>query len=93
MTVEKLHDADQIQRRRHREVRPPFSSPAIGEAHTSNELLDQACDNIATALERAFKQGVRDPLALEREMRNTTGKFIKDATGRRPMIVPVAMET
>ncbi|MEX1106600.1 MAG: ribonuclease J [Ilumatobacteraceae bacterium] len=62
-------------------------------APTSNELLDQACDQIATALEKAFKQGLRDPLALEREMRSTTGKFIKDATGRRPMIVPVVMET
>jgi ribonuclease J len=62
-------------------------------APTSNELLDQACDQIGAALEKAFTNGVRDPLALEREMRNTTGKFIKDATGRRPMIVPVVMET
>lgn len=36
--------------------------------------------------------GVRDPLALEREMRNTTGKVINHSTGRRPMIVPVLME-
>jgi ribonuclease J len=62
-------------------------------APTSNELLDKACDQIGSALEKAFATGVRDPLALEREMRKTTGRFIKDATGRRPMIVPVVMET
>jgi len=62
-------------------------------APTSTELLDDACDHITDALQRAFTAGTRDPLALERELRKVTGKFINTATGRRPMIVPVVMET
>ena len=61
-------------------------------APSSTELLDQACDHISASLEKACKQGVRDPLALERELRSSAGRFIKDATGRRPMVVPVVME-
>jgi ribonuclease J len=62
-------------------------------APTSTELLDEACDHITSALREAFAAGMRDPLHLERELRKVTGKFITTATGRRPMIVPVVMET
>jgi len=48
---------------------------------------------VRAALERALKDGVRGIDGLEREVRRATGKFVSDRTKRRPMIVPVVMET
>ncbi len=61
-------------------------------APEAEDLLDEACDRIAAALESALKQGVRDVDALEREVRKVAGKFVSERTKRRPMIVPVVME-
>jgi ribonuclease J len=48
---------------------------------------------VRAALERALRDGVRDIDTLEREVRRATGKFVNERTKRRPMIVPVVMET
>jgi ribonuclease J len=61
-------------------------------APEAEDLLDEACDTIATAVERALAAGVRDVDALERDVRRAAGKFVSDRTRRRPMIVPVVME-
>jgi ribonuclease J len=62
-------------------------------APEAEDLLDEACDIIATALEDALRNGQRDVEALEKLVRRTAGKFVSDRTRRRPMIVPVVMET
>jgi ribonuclease J len=61
-------------------------------APEAEDLLDEACDTVAAALEKALADGVRDVEQLEREARRATGKFVSDRTKRRPMIVPVVME-
>jgi ribonuclease J len=61
-------------------------------APEAEDLLDEACDTIATAVEAALAKGVRDVEALERDVRRAAGKFVHDRTRRRPMIVPVVME-
>ena len=61
-------------------------------APEAGDLLDEACDTVAAALEKALADGVRDVEQLEREARRATGKFVSDRTKRRPMIVPVVME-
>ncbi|MFK7917453.1 MAG: ribonuclease J [Ilumatobacter sp.] len=61
-------------------------------APEAEDLLDEACDIVATALEQALSDGVRDVEQLEKEARRATGKFVSDRTKRRPMIVPVVME-
>ncbi len=61
-------------------------------APEAEDLLDEACDTVAAALEKALAEGVRDVEQLEREARRATGKFVSDRTKRRPMIVPVVME-
>jgi ribonuclease J len=61
-------------------------------APSSERLLDEVCDQLRESVESAFAQGVRDPIALERELRRAAGRLVHDATGRRPMIVPVVME-
>jgi ribonuclease J len=62
-------------------------------APEAEDLLDEACDLIAKALEDALKAGTRDVEALEKQVRRVAGKFVNERTKRRPMIVPVVMET
>ena len=50
-------------------------------------------DRVAEAVERALASGVRDVENLERDVRRAAGKFVHERTKRRPMIVPVVMET
>ncbi len=61
-------------------------------APEAEDLLDEACDVVAAAVEKALAAGVHDVEALERDVRRAAGKFVSDRTKRRPMIVPVVME-
>jgi ribonuclease J len=62
-------------------------------APEAEDLLDEACDTVAAAVEKALANGVRDVESLERDVRRAAGKFVSERTRRRPMIVPVVMET
>jgi ribonuclease J len=61
-------------------------------APEAEDLLDEACDTVADAVETSLAQGVRDVEALERDVRRAAGRFVSERTRRRPMIVPVVME-
>ncbi|MEP7201749.1 MAG: ribonuclease J [Ilumatobacteraceae bacterium] len=61
-------------------------------APEAEDLLDEACDAVAAAVEKTLAAGVRDVEALERDVRRAAGKFVSERTKRRPMIVPVVME-
>ena len=61
-------------------------------APEAEDLLDEACDTIAAAVEKSLASGVRDVEALERDVRRAAGRFVSERTRRRPMIVPVVME-
>ena len=61
-------------------------------APEAEDLLDEACDRIAEAVESALAKGERNVDALERDVRRAAGKFVSERTKRRPMIVPVVME-
>jgi ribonuclease J len=61
-------------------------------APEADDLLDEAEDTVAAAVEKALAAGVRDVDQLERDVRRAAGKFVNERTKRRPMIVPVVME-
>lgn len=61
-------------------------------APEAEDLLDEACDTVADAVEASLAKGVRDVEALERDVRRAAGRFVSERTRRRPMIVPVVME-
>lgn len=61
-------------------------------APEAEDLLDEACDRVERAVVEAFAAGHRDVEALERTVRQATGRFVAERTRRRPMIVPVVME-
>ena len=62
-------------------------------APEAEDLLDEACDTVADAVESALADGERSVDALEQVVRRATGRFVNTRTKRRPMIVPVVMET
>ena len=62
-------------------------------APEAEELLDEACDTVSAAVESALADGERNVDQLEQVVRRATGKFVSSRTKRRPMIVPVVMET
>ena len=61
-------------------------------APEAEDLLDEACDVVSAAVEKALASGVRDPEGLEVDVRRAAGRFVNERTKRRPMIVPVVME-
>ena len=61
-------------------------------APEAEDLIEEACETVARAVEKALKGGTRDIDALEKEVRRAAGKFVSERTKRRPMIVPIVME-
>lgn len=62
----------------------------------AHELGDEALGGgkvQVAQLHRHEAAGVRDVESLERDVRRAAGKFVNERTKRRPMIVPVVMET
>jgi len=61
-------------------------------APEAEDLLDEACDMVAAVVEASLASGMRDVVALEKDVRRAAGRFVNERTRRRPMIVPVVME-
>jgi ribonuclease J len=61
---------------------------------TSQDLISTCADRVRSAVEEAIaKQDRPDIEALQRVVRKAAGKYVSDTTKRRPMVVPVVLET
>jgi ribonuclease J len=61
-------------------------------APEAEDLLGEARTAVIKSLGEAANEGATDFETLKRHIRQALGRFIKDRTRRRPMIVPVVME-
>jgi ribonuclease J len=62
-------------------------------APEAEDLLDECAAEVTQALKEAFGHDATDIESLQRHVRKAAGRFVSDRTRRRPMIVPVVMET
>ena len=62
-------------------------------APEAEELVDGARQAVTDAVKEAFANEVGDIEGLQRVVRRATGRYVNAQTRRRPMIVPVVMET
>jgi ribonuclease J len=64
-------------------------------APEAEDLLEECAEEVRKALHEAFASPPQpvDIETLQRHVRKTAGRFVSERTRRRPMIVPVVMET
>ncbi len=58
----------------------------------SEELLEEARDNVAKVLENLTQKKISDWATIKNNVRDSVSKFLWEKTGRRPMILPIIME-
>ena len=57
-----------------------------------DSIFDEVRPKLTAALDEAATSGISDPVALQRILRRTVGKWVSDNHRRRPMIIPVVVE-
>ncbi len=62
-------------------------------APEAEDLLEGARERVVDAVKDAFAKDAGDIESIQRVVRRTVGKYVSAQTKRRPMIVPVVMET
>ncbi len=58
----------------------------------SRELLEEASDRVAQALDQLSAEGVTEWSTIKKACRHALGEFVWKRTRRRPMILPIIME-
>jgi ribonuclease J len=70
---------------------PQIATRGWVHAPEAEELLGEASQVVADAVEHAMADGARDAEVLSRHVRKALGRLVGDRTRRRPMIVPVVL--
>jgi len=71
---------------------PDIVSRGFVYVKESEELMEQAREKIAWALEEMLDKKISEWTAIKNSIKDCTGKFLWEKTGRRPMILPIIME-
>ncbi|MEX5285222.1 ribonuclease J [Selenomonas sputigena] len=71
---------------------PDFVSRGFVYVRESEELMESARKRVFNALKKCEDDHVTEWSAIKTTIRDTLGRFIFDATRRRPMILPIIME-
>jgi ribonuclease J len=58
-----------------------------------DELIEPLREQVTRAIEAALADGVDDTYGLQQRIRRTVGKWVNTTHRRRPMIIPVVVET
>jgi ribonuclease J len=68
---------------------PQIASKGWVHAPESDQLLGEAAQAVAAALEKAMADGAHDVDVLSHHARKALGRFVSDRTRRRPFIIPI----
>lgn len=71
---------------------PDFVSRGFVYVRESEELMDTAKRRVVQALRKSENEHVTDWSTIKTLIRDTLGRFIFDATRRRPIILPIVMD-
>ncbi len=71
---------------------PDLVSRGFVHVDESRDLLDEAAERAADALDQLEAERVTDWTAIKKACRRSLGEYIWEQTRRRPMILPVIME-
>lgn len=71
---------------------PDFVSRGFVYVRESEELMDTARRRVFSALKKCEDEHVTEWSSIKTTIRDVLGRFIFDATRRRPMILPIIME-
>ncbi|MFA5536636.1 MAG: ribonuclease J [Bacillota bacterium] len=71
---------------------PDIVSRGFVYVRESEELLDEAREKVASALEKCQEKNITEWALIKAGVRETLGKFLYEKTRRRPMILPIIME-
>lgn len=72
---------------------PDIVSRGFVYVRESEQLMDEARDKVKQALEKFETGGVTEWSTIKSGVRDALGKFLYERTRRRPMILPIIMET
>ncbi|MFA5786329.1 MAG: ribonuclease J [Actinomycetota bacterium] len=71
---------------------PDLDSRGFVDVPESLELFEEARARVVACLEESAEQGVHDPGTLRKQVRTALGRFFKERTNRRPLIIPTIVE-
>ena len=71
---------------------PDFVSRGFVYVRESEELMDTARKRVFSALKKCEDEHITEWSSIKTTIRDVLGRFIFDATRRRPMILPIIME-
>ena len=71
---------------------PDIVSRGFVYVRDSEELIREAHDRVAAALERCEAGNIREWAVIKSQVRDTLSRYLYEKTRRRPMILPIIME-
>ena len=72
---------------------PDIVSRGFVYVREAEGLMDEAKDKVQLALEKCEENGVSEWSAIKSTVRDSLGRFLYERTRRRPMILPIIMES
>ena len=72
---------------------PDIVSRGFVYVKESDTLMEEVKDRVMSVLEKYDSKAITDWVTLKTQIRDTLNKFLYDKTRRKPMIIPIIMET